>query len=663
MLGSFGNLHCSICSSQSSSVDDMDCRIFAIRDEKSGEFGGPRFNAFKITMLNPVSRFLGCLIFVLAAPLVQSSRSAERFVLAVPPQPGDVVAEIWVEKLASASFEFGVGDPLAERISDAWPRYLMLWQSLLRDPGSKQLRGYFGLPLVGSRLPYRVTRPRRLPAGLPRNSVLRSGQYIRLSTPLVNIDSTATPEQTLEIANRLHDVYWVWTQLFFPLWKSAASVAGSTNGIDITAGQTPDQIASQLRGRLALPPPMNVVLLSGPTEYQQLLSGRASAAGLVQSTGYYDDQNRRSYFYIEDQPLGADPSELIRSQIHEWTHQLFREATDSDLRNIGPGEKEEFWLIEGIAGYMESVSQIRSSGNAAAQPIPGLVVVGGWDSSRLQYARRRVVADGDSIDPESMRTAGRVASQRSNDLARDYAQWIAWSHFAMNGDQPTATSSPNAVAETIISGDNMRRWLYGLLADQYEIPLRRQLTDERRQPDWNSDGLRNFLSIDDSFLMANPATRAYTDLCLAGCRVTDRGLQSIEPSANLRWLDVGGLQISDAGLRPLLSVAAEIGQLNLERTAVTADIAESIRSNSLTQLDITLTSIDDRLLSNVPSDQLTVLYATGSQLTDASIAIIAGMKNLRTVDVQATKVSDAAIDSLKSRRPDLNINPLQVRRQ
>jgi hypothetical protein len=59
--------------------------------------------------------------------------------------------------------------------------------------------------------------------------------------------------------------------------------------------------------------------------------------------------------------------------------------------------------------------------------------------------------------------------------------------------------------------------------------------------------------------------------------------------------------------------------------------------------------------------KIETLWMTGTNLTDQSIDRIARMRQLQAVDLQRTKVTAAGIERLRKARPDLNINPLELR--
>ena len=131
-----------------------------------------------------------------------------------------------------------------------------------------------------------------------------------------------------------------------------------------------------------------------------------------------------------------------------------------------PGEDSEFWLIEGIAGYFESLYV----GN-------GYATVGGWDSPRLQFARYRFFAGGDRLPMSELRKDGRLTAQSRPDIARWYAHAIAQTHRLLD------------------DGDcAKRRWVYGQLAEQYRIQTALKIDSSDAG---DADSVLAFLSVDD----------------------------------------------------------------------------------------------------------------------------------------------------------------------
>ena len=117
---------------------------------------------------------------------------------------------------------------------------------------------------------------------------------------------------------------------------------------------------------------------------------------------------------------------------------------------------------------------------------------------------------------------------------------------------------------------------------------------------------------------------------LVGNRFGDAELAQLVPLAmNLRWLDLAGTKITDAGLTPL-SGMPNLTRLHLERTAITdAGLSHLSRIASLEYLD---------------------LYAT--QITDAGLEQLQRLPHLRHIYLWQTKVTPSAATAFTEAHTD-----------
>jgi hypothetical protein len=93
-------------------------------------------------------------------------------------------------------------------------------------------------------------------------------------------------------------------------------------------------------------------------------------SGLDITTGIYVPATRTAYFFPDER---LDESTVM----HEATHQLFSETREHQQ---GIGSRGNYWAIEGIACYMESLRDRDDR-----------VELGGWDAPRLKVGRARIV--------------------------------------------------------------------------------------------------------------------------------------------------------------------------------------------------------------------------------------------------------------------------------
>ncbi|MCA9138998.1 MAG: hypothetical protein KDB00_19635, partial [Planctomycetales bacterium] len=455
---------------------------------------------------------------------------------------------------------------------EGWEPYQRLWNEFAANPGDPVLRKYLGLPIGTTARQQSVliksSRGRSAPSWLG----WKSGTYQQVDTPHLQIFSHADDDATREVAADLERVYWVWTQLFFPLWESQGQVALQL--ANVAENQTIASSLSKNPARLSSRRKLRIVLLKDAADYVRTLG--QSMPGIGQSTGFYSDERQTSFFYP------SDSADAVATRRHELVHQLFREATRSGLSGDSPGSKLDFWLVEGIAGYFESL-QFDQNG----------ATVGGWDSPRLQFARYRTLGGRDFIPLEELRFGGRETVQKQADLARWYANAIAYTHALLDGD---------SIGE--------RRWVYQLLASLYQIrvdvPGAATPSDAERK-------LVDFLKIDDTVIRSNPTERKLGELCLSGCEVTARGLAEIKTDQHCRWIDLSRLPITVQDVTKLCPDPTGLDQLSLEVTRIDHSISDWLRlAKNLHELDLSWTDCGDETIASISDhSKIQTLWMTG----------------------------------------------------
>jgi hypothetical protein len=292
-----------------------------------------------------------------------------------------------------------------------------------------------------------------------------------------------------------------------------------------------------------------------------------------------------------------------------------------------PGEKSGFWIVEGIAGYFESLR----IGKAIA-------TVGGWDSPRLQFARYRVLVHNDMMPIRELRADGRQDAQARQDIARWYAHAIAQTHHLLD------------------SGDTKQRIaIYQLLNQRYATGAK--IAGGEINPGVEQR-LRQFLAIDDKLIKANPISYPLTQLCLAGCEVSEKGLDQIPASPAMRWLDLSRQPVGNAAVERLVPNPSSLRQLTLEQTKIDHGLKDWLgKATELRELDLSHTPVDDAVMKAAASAKnLEVLWITGTKVSDQSSDVIAGLSELQMVNVQQSAMTQAGLSRLKKNRPRLKLN-------
>ncbi|MDF1840741.1 MAG: DUF1570 domain-containing protein [Rubripirellula sp.] len=508
---------------------------------------------------------------------------------------------------------------MGQHADEGWRAYVRLWKNHSTNPANRAIRRFLGLPLQES-----FTWSARRGRSSPRFLRWAAGSYAQIDTPHFVVYSRAGEEPSRRVVEDLERCYWIWTQLFFPLWEGAPQVRAALANLD--PGQPIEDFLQQSSSRITIQRKMRVVLFRDAEEYQQALS--PDYPGVERSTGFYANDKQTIFLYSAD----VDDAATRR---HELVHQLFREATRSGLGRSFPAEAEGFWLIEGIAGYFESVQLAERSAS-----------VGGWDCSRLQFARYRRLSLGDVMPMSDLIRDGRQAAQERSDIARWYAHAIAQTHRLMDS-----------------GNDDQRAWIYAQLARRYRIGLapRFDLDDEAVLKD-SEVALTEFLRVDDDRIRSNPIRRPLQQLVLAECPLHPETISQLPPSGLLRWLDLTRIPLENADVSRLVPDPSSVEQLRLEATKVDSGLTPWLRQTKrLTELDLSWTKIDDSVIAAVENQMgIATLYLTGTQVTDACIDGILKMRDLETVDLQRTAVTAAGLERIRTARPQLQLNPLQL---
>ncbi|MEM1067550.1 MAG: hypothetical protein AAGI63_01550 [Planctomycetota bacterium] len=511
-------------------------------------------------------------------------------------------------------------DAMGRHAGAGWRSYVRLWKAHHQSPGNRDLRRYLGLPLEDS-FAWSARRGR----SAPRYLRWSAGKYAQIETAHFVIFSRADEMASRRVAEDLERCYWAWTQMFFPIWEGAPLVRSSLTGL--AEGNT--SVEEHLKGnsaRITIRRKLRVVLFRDAEEYQKTLA--PDYPGVERSTGFYASDKQTTFLYASEEDDAA-------TRRHELVHQLFREATRSGLGRSFPGEREGFWIIEGIAGYFESLHMTDD-----------VATVGGWDCSRLQFARYRVLVLGDLMPMEELVADGRVAAQQRSDIARWYAHAIAQTHRLLD------------------SGDADRRaWIYDQLSERYRIASSKDWEVNADQVlEDSGKRLRAFLQLRSDQVLTNPVARPLRNLVLAECALPSETIQSIAPQSELNWLDLTRIRVTTNDVIRLVPDPSTLSQLRLEATAVDGSLASWLaKTSGLVELDLSWTPVDDSTIQSIVKNQsLDVLYLTGTRVSDTSIDAIIALPKLQTIDLQRTAVTESGLKRLRNARPQVELNPLRL---
>jgi hypothetical protein len=207
------------------------------------------------------------------------------------------------------------------------------------------------------------------------------------------ISTNAGLEAGVALSRRLETLYSAWQQVF----------------IGYSAGE--NELARRFEGRAPRRDAVqhNVAYYRTRDEYNAAL--RTAQPQIDMTLGIYLANTRTAYFFV-----GED--DQCSTVFHEATHQLFQEtrAVAADV-----GRKDNFWIVEGIACYMESLAQHE-----------GYCTLGGANAARMPAARYRLLQDGFYVPLAELVTLGMDRLQHDERIARLYSQCAGLSDFLMH---------------------------------------------------------------------------------------------------------------------------------------------------------------------------------------------------------------------------------------
>jgi hypothetical protein len=431
------------------------------------------------------------------------------------------------------------------------------------------------------------------------------GKWWQVESPHFQIASNAGQAAATDLANRLEDFHAVWRQLFFEYWN------------------TPQWLSARFDGIPSPPLPERkhqVVFFRDREEYLRQLSSAEPKIALT--LGYYLKANRSSYFYAGEEDVSG-------VWFHEAAHQLFQE-TGEPVREVG--EKWNFWVVEGIAVYLESAVKRN-----------GFFTVGGFDADRLQFFRSRVMGGEPILPAEELFAFGREALQRHADIRRLYTQTAGLTHYLLDHQQGRHRDAfVRKLVETYAGLDTPRTFLTVFQAAGADF----------------DNELREFLTVNAADLRFLGPVDARKNLSLARARIDDESLRHITGSSRLEWLDLAYTPITDAGIENLGSLPS-LQRLTLVNTHITGAVAKKLAPPALPrleELDLSGTRITDETLQDLAQlKQLKILRLSHTAITDAGLEHLIKLSGLEELDVDQTQVSPPALTRLKSLLPKLKV--------
>jgi hypothetical protein len=252
-----------------------------------------------------------------------------------------------------------------------------------------------------------------------------------VQTDHYRVQTNDSLESGVKLGQSLERLYRVWKQLFIRYYFSEDQVAALVDGRN--------------RSRRSDLPRFGVVYFRDRDEYVRYL--QPFFPNIAISVGFYDDSRRQAFFFAGKD---YDP----RTLNHEATHQLFNES-----RPVAPavGRRDNFWVIEGIAMYMESLHEE-----------DGFCVLGGADDLRMQDARVRLLDDNFYLPLADFIPMGMAQVQADKHIATLYSQAAGLTHFLIHGQEGRYRDALVSYLTAIYCGQANTATLSQLTGTSYE---------------------------------------------------------------------------------------------------------------------------------------------------------------------------------------------------
>jgi hypothetical protein len=248
-------------------------------------------------------------------------------------------------------------------------------------------------------------------------------------------------EAAVQLGVKLERLQYLWRQLFVRYYATEAQVVAMFDG----------------RARGVQTPKYHVVYFRDREDYNRSLRG--SLPNIEISVGVYYAPSRTAYFF-------ASKSSEDRNLYHEATHQLFHQSPPRGHPVAADvGQKCNFWIIEGIALYMESLREE-----------DGYYVLGGFGDQRMIAARYRLLQDGFYVPLAEFTTYNMEKVQKHPQIATLYSQAAGLTNFLIHYEGGRYRDALAAYLSEVYSGRDTPETLAQLTGSSYD-----QLDKQYRQ--------------------------------------------------------------------------------------------------------------------------------------------------------------------------------------
>lgn len=454
--------------------------------------------------------------------------------------------------------------------TDAADRYRLLHEALRDNPDHALARKALGYVRnkAGTSWEHYAPAPSAAVGKTPHPKTgWQQGKFWRIESKHWRIATNHSAAAGLDLAKRLEDLHLLWKQTFFDFWS------------------TPADLQAAIEQGIPLPEPaiqLNVYQFKTRDEYVKFLEPTHPQIKLTQ--GLYADEQQTTVLYFGDESIHP-------TWYHEAAHQLFQQWRGTPQ---GVGTKQNFWLVEGAAMYIESLQNHGS-----------YWTVGGWQADRLQIPRYRALNGDKGLPLQQLVALGREQVQSSPDIRKLYSQSAAEAHFLFDSSNPKYRQATTALLREIYRQNDQLTSLAQFSGASLE--------------ELDANYLKSLQVTDDDLLNTQGLARL-RNLAIGRTQVTEKGLAALAVCTELRWLDLTALPVTDAVFANFKN-CKQLDQLFLDGTKITNESIPLISQFvNLEELDLSSVPISDEALPALGKlRKLKTLHLTGSQVTPAGV--------------------------------------------
>ncbi len=168
-----------------------------------------------------------------------------------------------------------------------------------------------------------------------------------------------------------------------------------------------------------------------------------------------------------------------------------------------------------------------------------------------------------------------------------------------------------------------------------------------QQPWIDTVGLGNTKITDEGLKELHPL-KGLADLHLLQTGITDAGLKNLAPLKNLQYLGLQDTKVTDAGMKELVVYEKLLELYLDNTNITDEGVKEIRKIKSIHKLELTGTKITDEGLKELAAmEHLENLYLMGTKITGKGLKNLAPLKTLKNLRLLPAQIDDDALRSLR----------------